>query len=349
MPLKMYEEKKDFTLSQVKHIVGVAAGKGGVGKSTVAAGLALAFQELGMTVGVIDADVYGPSMRRLLGGESLPMKRGEAIIPATASGIPMISMAYFRQENQAAALRAPIANGIIQQFLHQVDWGELDLLLVDFPPGTGDIQLTLAQQARLSGAVVVTTPQELALMDVRKAIDLFDQVSIPLFGVVENMSYYAREGEKVYVFGQGGGSRLAAERGAAFLGEIPIHPSISACGDRGISIFETEAGEVKQAFRDIAVNLHGKLPERSGGIDYGFRQVDPHTFSLTRPEGETVLFRLSDLQKRCPCAGCAEGSFEVDENVKATHIQQVGRYGLKIHFTSGCSSGIYPFKSLLRI
>jgi len=349
MPLKMYQEKKDFTLNRVKHIIGIAAGKGGVGKSTVTAGLALASKELGLSVGIMDADVYGPSMQKLCKEENPPMKSGEFIIPAVASGIPMISMAHFRRENEAAAIRAPIANGIIGQFLHQVDWGELDLLLIDFPPGTGDIQLTLAQQAPLSGAVVVTTPQELALLDVRKAIDLFDQVAVPLLGVVENMSYYLQGGQKVFVFGEGGGSRLAKEKNVPFLGEIPIHPSISACGDQGKSILETDAEEVKQTFRSIAAQLQSQLSESPFGIDFGFQQVDPFTFSLTHPNGEAVSIRLSELQKRCPCAGCVEKRPEVDENVKATHIQQVGRYGLKIQFTSGCSSGIYSFNTLLRI
>jgi ATP-binding protein involved in chromosome partitioning len=244
MPLKMFQKKEPPNRPKASHVVAIAAGKGGVGKSSVTVNLAIALKRAGYAVGVLDTDIYGPSIRRMLPEEQMPRQNGEIIIPAICrGGIRMISMAYFRKENEAAAVRAPIANGVITQFLKNVDWGHLDFLLLDFPPGTGDIQLTLSQHANLSGAVVVTTPQEVALMDVRKAVNLFEQVQIPIIGVIENMSYYKHPttNETIYLFGKGGGERLSSEIGAPFLGQIPIDPEICRCGDEGGSLFDNQA------------------------------------------------------------------------------------------------------------
>lgn len=244
MPLKMFQSNKvPAPLSSIKNVIAIAAGKGGVGKSTLTVNLAVALQRAGYAVGVMDTDVYGPSIRKMLPETTLPGQKGDILVPAICQGIKMISMAYFRKEHEAAAVRAPIANGIIQQFIKKVEWGELDFLLIDFPPGTGDIQLTLAQHANLSGAILVTTPQEVALLDVRKAANLFKQVKIPVIGIVENMSYYQKDAdsEKVYLFGCGGGERLAQEMNVPVLGKIPLDSTISLCGDQGKSIFSEEA------------------------------------------------------------------------------------------------------------
>src|ERR1700733_7400327 len=210
MPLPILQQNT-LPRPRYKKAIAIAAGKGGVGKSTVTVNLALALKQKGYRVGVLDADVYGPSLRRMLPEDKLPQQIGERFIPAQSMGIQVISLAYFRRENEAAAVRAPIANAIVTQFIEQVEWEELDYLLVDFPPGTGDIQLTLGQKASLSGAILVTTPQEVALLDVRKAMHLFHQLHIPILGVLENMSYYYNSaiGEKVYLFGKDGGRRLA--------------------------------------------------------------------------------------------------------------------------------------------
>jgi ATP-binding protein involved in chromosome partitioning len=250
MPLTMYK-------SEPRHLIGIAAGKGGVGKSSVTVNLALALKEMGYSVGVLDADVYGPSIRAMLPEDTAPKQQGDQIIPAVCSGIQMISMAYFRKEGEAAAVRAPIANGMIQQFMKQVAWGALDYLLIDFPPGTGDIQLTLAQQGNLTGAVMVTTPQEVALLDVRKAMNLFDHVKVPIIGVVENMSYYLHEatGERLFLFGKGGGERLAAQSGVPLLGQVPIDPLICRTGDLGLSLFSQKEASSALAFRAIAKAL----------------------------------------------------------------------------------------------
>lgn len=239
MALKMFKPHGTDAPFAIKNIVAIAAGKGGVGKSTVTVNLALALQSLGFTIGILDTDIYGPSIRKMLPENILPGQRGDIFIPASCQGIKMISMAYFRKEHEAAAIRAPIANGIIKQFIKKVEWGKLDFLLIDFPPGTGDIQLTLAQQANLSGAILVTTPQEVALLDVRKAANLFRLVNVPIIGIVENMSYYqaTADSEKIHLFGCGGGTRLAQEMNTPFLGCIPIESTISQCGDDGTSLF----------------------------------------------------------------------------------------------------------------
>lgn len=235
----MFQENEKTTTTGIKHCIAIAAGKGGVGKSSVTVNLALALQQMGYTIGVMDTDIYGPSIRRMLPEDRMPSQREKKIIPALCHGIRMISMAYFRKDNEAAVVRAPIANGVISQFIRDVEWGDLDFLLIDFPPGTGDIQLTLSQQANLSGAIMVTTPQEVSVMDVRKAMHLFEQVKVPIIGIVENMSYYHNKhsDERVYLFGKGGGERLARDSGVPLLGSIPVDPLICQCGDNGQSIF----------------------------------------------------------------------------------------------------------------
>lgn len=258
MSLKMFQSQEKKPATKITHIVGIAAGKGGVGKSTVTVNLALALKQAGYAVGVMDMDIYGPSMRRMLPEDEMPAQDGNQITPAICQGIRMISMAYFRKEHEATAVRAPIANGLVQQFLHNVSWGNLDFLLIDFPPGTGDIQLTLAQKANLCGAIVVTTPQEVSLMDVRKAINLFEHVHVPIIGVVENMSYYQeqKDGEKKYLFGKGGGERLAQEIGAPCLGTIPIDARICQCCDTGTSLFSAaDSSLAANAFLEIAENV----------------------------------------------------------------------------------------------
>lgn len=255
-------------LANVHHVVAVAAGKGGVGKSTLSLNLALFLQRSGRKVGLMDADLYGPSLRKMLPEQVPPSQHPqvqERIIPAESSGIKLISMAYFLAEEDPASVRAPIANGIIKQFIHLVEWGELDFLIIDFPPGTGDIQLTLMQESRLSGAIVVTTPQEIALLDVAKATAMFRQMQVPVIGVVENMSYYdVGDGQKIYPFGQGGGERFALQNGLLFLGQIPIDPAISCCCDAGTSLF----GEgVRTPATDAFAGISEQVIEQLGAFE----------------------------------------------------------------------------------
>lgn len=236
MPLPMFSSKSKKIKKDVPRVIAIAAGKGGVGKSTVSVNLALALNQLGQRVALFDADVYGPSLRKMLPEEVPPSQQDGKLIPAICyGGVRLMSMAYFRKEKEAAVIRAPIANGIIMQFIQNTSWGNLDYLIIDFPPGTGDIQLTLSQQANLLGAIMVTTPQEVAVMDVRKAMHMFKKVQVPLIGVVENMSFYqpSPSEDPMYLFGKGGGRRLAESAGIPLLGEIPIDSEISRCCDAG--------------------------------------------------------------------------------------------------------------------
>lgn len=246
MPLGLYHEKKP------KNLVGIAAGKGGVGKSTVTVNLARALKAVGMRVGVLDADVYGPSIRKMLPETVPPEQVGERILPGEAEGIKVITLAHFNKLNEALVVRAPIACKIVMEFLEKVDWGDLDYLLIDFPPGTGDIQLTLTQKAKIAGVVMVTTPQEVAAMDVEKAIQMFDIVQVPIIGIVENMSYIDAGGVRLHPFGKGGGGRLAKDYDVPLLGVVPILEEISLASDKGVPIqamapFDAIASAVQDA------------------------------------------------------------------------------------------------------
>jgi ATP-binding protein involved in chromosome partitioning len=248
-------------LAGIRHIIAVAAGKGGVGKSTTALNLAIYFSNQGAKVGLMDADLYGPSLRKMLPEDVPPAQNPdmkERIIPAVCRGIKLISMAYFLDDANPASVRAPIANGIIKQFIHCVDWGDLDYLIIDFPPGTGDIQLTVIQESALSGAVLVTTPQEIALLDVAKTVEMFQQMQVSLIGLVENMSYLMAGQEIHYPFGRGGGERFAQEKGLYFLGCIPISPEISRCCDRGESLFAVENSAAK-SFASVAEKVRQQV------------------------------------------------------------------------------------------
>lgn len=194
--------------------------------------LAIAMHKQGLAVGVLDADVYGPSIRRLLPEDRLPRQNGERIVPAEARGIKTMSIAYYRPSARANAIRGPIAHGLIKQFIHQVDWGELDVLLVDFPPGTGDVPMSLCQELELEGAVVVTTPQEIALLDVRKAVAFFDQMGVSVLGIIENMTHLVGQPD-VKPFGSGGGELLAKQMGVPLMEQIPLDPELGRQCDAG--------------------------------------------------------------------------------------------------------------------
>lgn len=338
-----------------RQILAIAAGKGGVGKSTVTINLALALARQGAQVGILDADVYGPSVRRMLPEQKLPAQKGPTLVPALCSGIKVMSLAFFRQENHAAAVRAPIANSLINQFITEVEWGPLDYLLIDFPPGTGDIQLTLCQKANLYGAIMVTTPQQVALMDVRKAMHLFEQVHVPILGVVENMSYFAQlDGSKAYLFGKDGGRLLAEEFGVPLLAQIPLDPIVSQCGDSGSSIYE-RVSDAAKGFEELADRIK-KLPDDTKINVARVEQKDAHSITASWSDGTVRHYRLSSLQRECPCAGCCdEGTGQrisdpttVPEELKAISFATVGRYGVRFQFASGCSNGIYTYEWLYR-
>jgi ATP-binding protein involved in chromosome partitioning len=250
-------------LPGVRNVLAVASGKGGVGKSTVAINLALALQQTGASVGVMDADVYGPSLPLLTGVHGRPRAEERRIVPHEAAGLKLMSMGFFLTENSPVIWRGPMVHGLIRQFLTDVEWGELDYLVVDMPPGTGDAALTLTQQAPLAGAVIVTTANELSLIDARKGLLMFEKVQVPVLGIVENMSYFTPPDlpdRKYYLFGQGGGRRIASELGVEFLGEVPIDPRVVEGGDKGRPIvLDAPDAPAARAFREIAGKVARKL------------------------------------------------------------------------------------------
>jgi ATP-binding protein involved in chromosome partitioning len=240
-----------------KNVVAVAAGKGGVGKSTVAVNLALALQRHGAKVGLLDADVFGPSIPTMLGAPEVAASatKDSRITPAIHHGLRVISVGFFVDKNEAVVWRGPMVHRLLQQFLGDVEWGELDYLVCDLPPGTGDVQLSLSQLIPIAGAVMVTTPQEVAIVDVVKGIAMFEKVEIPILGIVENMSYYKCPacGHTDEIFSHGGGKRLAQEVGADFFGEIPIDTRIRFGGDAGVPIvMASPDSENAQRFMDLA-------------------------------------------------------------------------------------------------
>src|SRR6266446_6389985 len=244
-------------LEGTRYVVAVASGKGGVGKSTVAANLVLALHRLGMTVGLLDADIYGPSVPMMFGvGEERPRAAGgQNFYPVERYGVKLISMGFFLTDKTPVIWRGPMVMGAVRQFLKDTLWGTLDFLIVDLPPGTGDAQLTLAQQVSLDGAVIVTTPQDVALLDANRAVKMFRQVHCPILGVVENMSYFVCPdcGERDELFGEGGGARMAKEENTRVLGRLPIYPDVREAGDAGKPIvIANPRHPASEAFVEIA-------------------------------------------------------------------------------------------------
>jgi ATP-binding protein involved in chromosome partitioning len=246
----------------IKRIVAVASGKGGVGKSTVSVNLACALAKLGHRVGLLDSDIYGPSIPLMMGINERPMvSEEEKLIPPTNHGVKLMSMGFLLNDDQPVIWRGPMIVKTIQQFFGSVDWGMLDFLLVDLPPGTGDTQITLCQTVPLDGGVIVTTPQEASVGIVRKGVAMFQKLNVPILGIVENMSYFtAPGGERIEIFGHGGGRNVAAQLKAPFLGEIPIFPDIRIGGDKGVPVAvsspEVPSGKV---FLDVARALATQL------------------------------------------------------------------------------------------
>ena len=333
-------------LAGIQNIVAVASGKGGVGKSTTTLQLAMALKKTGASVGILDADVYGPSMVLMTGStqkaSSHKTDSGEELVkPNEFMGIKLISTAMFASASQATILRGPMASSIIRQYLTQVDWGELDYLLIDFPPGTGDIQLTLAQSAEITGGVVVTTPQEVALIDARKAIAMFETLKVPVVGVVENQSYFMCDGcdKKHYLYGSYGGRKIARQYGVPLLGQIPFDPKIAEALDPGNAESLLENENVFSSYREIAGKMAGSLAtlhkNASTGLQhfsYSWDQLGELTsksssidgapptkrsfltgvgrknsaLALAWNDGGQTLHVPADLRRSCPCATCVD-------------------------------------------
>lgn len=260
-----------ISVEGVRNIIAVSSGKGGVGKSTVAVNIAVSLALDGARVGLMDADVYGPNVPLMLGaGNARPEVEGNKLVPIEAYGVRLMSMALLQPGDKPMIVRGPILHGLVKQFLTDVLWGELDYLIVDMPPGTGDVQLSLAQLVPVQGAVLVTTPQEVAVMDVRRALRMFETVAVPVLGVVENMSYFVAPdtGNRYNIFGEGGGEKLAEQYGVPFLGAVPLGMEVREGGDKGVpvTISQPESPQAA-AFRRVAeevarqVSIEAMKPE----------------------------------------------------------------------------------------
>ena len=256
-------EQPKLPIPGVKSLIAIGSGKGGVGKTTVSVNLAIALARLGRKVGLLDADVYGPNVPLMMGIRATPNAIGERIQPLEKNGVRIMSMGFLNPGDKPLVWRGPMLHSVIQQFLRCVDWGDLDYLLIDLPPGTGDVQLTLIQTAPLTGAVVVTTPSDVSLEDARKAVLMFQQVRVPILGMVENMSYLLCPHcqERIDVFSHGGGRKTAETMNVPFLGELALDPAVRVGGDSGSPITLGDKGE---PFVAIARALERRAAEESG-------------------------------------------------------------------------------------
>lgn len=273
---------KENLIPGVKHVVAISSGKGGVGKSTVASNLACALALTGAKVGLMDADLYGPNIPMMMGSSKGPEQQDGKIVPVENYGVKLISMAYLVPEEAPLVWRGPMVHQYLQAFFRDVLWGELDYLLLDLPPGTGDVQLSLSQMVPLAGAITVTTPQEVSLYDVRKGMAMFQKVNVPLLGIVENMSSFVcgHCGERTDIFSHGGGERAAEKLGIPFLGRIPIDPAIREGGDSGHPIVVgNPASPQAAAFRDIAQKIIAAL----GGTEKSGSSIDSLLKKIKQP------------------------------------------------------------------
>ncbi|MBT3786543.1 P-loop NTPase [bacterium] len=351
--------------SKIRHIIAIASGKGGVGKSTVSTNLALALKERGFSVGLMDADIYGPSQPGLLGesGARVRVNERQELIPSEKHGISFISMGLLLAEDGPVIWRAPMAMKAIQQFLHQVDWGELDYLLLDLPPGTGDVQITLAQQAPLTGAIIVSTPQDVALGIAKRGLKMFEQVNVPILGVIENMSGYTCEhcGEITRLFASGGAEKMAAEMGTSFLGRIPLDPEILECSDRGTPVLVQSLDlPASKSFLEVSDTLVQHLEKQEKT-----RVPEPEDLTLLNdgnlqilwPDQHIGIHTPLELRRHCLCARCVNedtGQKTLDDStisldLTINEIKRVGRYALSISFSDSHTSGIYAYERLREI
>ncbi|MBL8847612.1 MAG: P-loop NTPase [Hyphomicrobium zavarzinii] len=343
----------------VKHIVAVASGKGGVGKSTVAANLALGFQAIGLKAGIMDADIYGPSQPRLLGITGKPeASANKKLLPMEGYGIKAMSMGFMVEEGTPIVWRGPMVVGALNQMLREVLWGDLDVLVIDMPPGTGDVQLTIAQQVPLSGAVIVSTPQDLALIDARKGLAMFRKVNVPLLGIVENMSYFIAPdtGARYDIFGHGGAKAEAEKLEVPFLGEVPLTIEVRETSDSGRPVTATAPDSPSaQIFREIAAKAWSEL-ERAAGrgmkppkleIVHGGEAL--HVTFATRDDHELSAEFLRVLSPSAEVQGHSKDQRVTvggKKNVKIRELRGVGNYAVRIVFDDGHDTGLYTWSYL---
>jgi ATP-binding protein involved in chromosome partitioning len=343
----------------IRHMIAVASGKGGVGKSTTAVNLALGLQAIGLKAGILDADVYGPSQPRLLGLAGRPqVAQGNRLRPMEGFGLKAMSMGFLVDEGTPIIWRGPMVVSALTQMLRDVEWGELDILVIDMPPGTGDVQLTMAQQVPLSGAIIVSTPQDLALIDARKGLNMFRKVDVPVLGIIENMSTFIcpKCGERSDIFGHGGARAEAEKLGIPFLGGVPLHMDIRATSDDGRPIVASGPDSAHaQVYRDIAARAWGELqgssearikpptlainPNKSE-LHVGFEGAEAFTLSA---EMLRVMSPSAEVQGHSPSQRVTVGR---KKNVRIRELKPVGNYAVRIVFDDGHDTGLYTWSYL---
>jgi len=376
-------------LPGIRHIIAVGSGKGGVGKSTVSVNLALALQQLGARVGIVDADILGPSIPGMLGiptGEPPKQTPDSKIIPAERHGLKAVSMGMLTGDDQPAVLRGPMVGKYLKMFVDGVQWGSLDYLILDLPPGTGDTQLTLAQSMPLSGVVIVTTPQAVSLKIARRGLRMFEKVQVKILGIVENMRTFTCPhcGENTDIFRRGGGEQMCQELGVPFLGALPLDADVVTCGDEGRPIVADQpmslSAKVYAAIATALVEqLHAAVtvlkpfvwkwdsnegvpgwvegaarPAGSQKTPIGFLRRDPRTLSILWEDGHRDDFDVRDLRLACHCALCIEemsGRKLLDpktirSDVSPRQIVSTGNYAIQFDWSDGHNSGIYTFNDL---
>jgi Mrp family chromosome partitioning ATPase/DUF971 family protein len=339
-------------LAGVKNIIAVASGKGGVGKSTVAAAMAKLLAQRGYKVGLLDTDIFGPSVPSLFNRHrpELEADPQQMAVPVDVDGLKLMSFGFVLGE-APAVMRGPMVTNYVNQFLHAVGWGELDYLFLDLPPGTGDVQLTITQQVKLDGAVVVTTPQALSFADVGKAMLMFDRVSVPVLGVVENMAYFECPdcGSRHAVFGEGAAERLKERFGTPILAQLPLaHDTYGGTMDHDL---EDEAVDA------LATRVLTSVGEFALGLEKPEVDYDERELRLTWPSGETLSVENRKLRSSCQCAVCVDEHSgerkvhyeDIDPDVKPEETRPLGNYALYIKWSDGHATGFFPYKLIREV
>lgn len=352
---------KPAGVANIAHIIAVASGKGGVGKSTTAVNLALGLQALGHTAGVLDADVFGPSVPRLLGLSGRVEAEAGRIRPFFAHGMPVMSMGFMVDEGAPVVWRGPMVTQALTAMLRDVGWGALDVLVIDMPPGTGDVQLSLAQQVPLSGAVIVSTPQDLALIDARKALAMFQKVEVPILGIVENMSTFLCPncGTTTDIFGHGGARQEAERIGVPFLGAIPLHLAIRETSDSGKPLTATAPdGEHAGLYREVAARTWGEIIAHKDGAGAAPELAlldDGKELSVTFAKTPAFVLPAELLRVMSPSAE-VQGHSESQRvtvggkrNVRIKDIRPIGRYAARLVFDDGHDTGLFTWGYLAEL